>query len=86
MVRRSSSRPKVRVNGVAIRVGRTKIEGLASLGQEPLDAVLPGAAEVIPLGFIPEPSDFEERCPEVVGLEAAVPHRAEGESVPGAAK
>ncbi|WP_307827256.1 SDR family oxidoreductase [Gordonia rubripertincta] len=48
--------PKVRVNGVA----RTKMEGLAALGQEPLDAVLPGAEEVIPLGFIPEPSDYAE--------------------------
>ncbi|MEO9327031.1 SDR family oxidoreductase [Gordonia aurantiaca] len=52
--------PKVRVNGVAIGVARTKMEGLASLGQEPLDAVLPGAEEVIPLGFIPEPADYAE--------------------------
>ncbi|MGP3709062.1 SDR family NAD(P)-dependent oxidoreductase [Gordonia paraffinivorans] len=52
--------PKVRVNGVAIGVARTKMEGLAALGQEPLDAVLPGAEEVIPLGFIPEPRDYAE--------------------------
>ena len=52
--------PKVRVNGVAIGVARTKMEGLAALGQEPLDAVLPGAEEVIPLGFIPEPGDYAD--------------------------
>lgn len=50
--------PTVRVNGVAIGVGRTRMEGLASLDQEPVDAVLPGAEEVIPLGFIPEPEDY----------------------------
>ncbi len=50
--------PKVRVNGVAIGVARTRMEGLAALGQETADAVLPGAEEVIPLGFIPEPSDY----------------------------
>lgn len=50
--------PKIRVNGVAIGVGRTRMEGLSALGQDPIDAVLPGAEEVIPLGFIPEPDDY----------------------------
>lgn len=50
--------PRVRVNGVAIGVARTQMEGLRSLDQEPIDAVLPGAEQVIPLGFIPEPRDY----------------------------
>jgi NAD(P)-dependent dehydrogenase (short-subunit alcohol dehydrogenase family) len=50
--------PHVRVNGVAIGVARTRMEGLAHLDQQPIDAVLPGAEEVIPLGFIPEPADY----------------------------
>ncbi|MFX1760601.1 SDR family oxidoreductase [Rhodococcus sp. As11] len=50
--------PHVRVNGVAIGVARTRMEGLERLEQQPIDAVLPGAEEVIPLGFIPEPSDY----------------------------
>lgn len=50
--------PKVRVNGVAVGVARTSMEGLRCLGQAPIDAVLPGAEEVIPLGFIPEPADY----------------------------
>lgn len=50
--------PKVRVNGVAIGVARTKMMGLQSLDQPTIDAVLPGAEEVIPLGFIPEAADY----------------------------
>jgi NAD(P)-dependent dehydrogenase (short-subunit alcohol dehydrogenase family) len=50
--------PHVRVNGVAIGVARTRMEGLRCLGQPTIDAVLPGAEGVIPLGFIPEPSDY----------------------------
>lgn len=50
--------PQVRVNGVAVGVARTRMEGLAALGQEPIDAVLPGAEDVIPQGFIPEPADY----------------------------
>lgn len=49
--------PHVRVNGVAIGVARTRMLGLDCLGQDPTDAVLPGAEQVIPLGFIPEPAD-----------------------------
>jgi NAD(P)-dependent dehydrogenase (short-subunit alcohol dehydrogenase family) len=49
--------PRIRVNGVAIGVARTRMEGLRSLDQDPIDAVLPGAEEVIPLGAIPEPHD-----------------------------
>ena len=49
--------PKVRVNGVAPGVARGKMSGLETLGQAPVDAVLPGAEHAIPLGFIPEPSD-----------------------------
>ncbi|MGI6873352.1 SDR family oxidoreductase [Amycolatopsis sp. 3B14] len=50
--------PRIRVNGVAIGVARTRMEGLRSLGQQPVDAVLPGAEQVIPLGFVPEPWDY----------------------------
>lgn len=50
--------PRVRVNGVAIGVARTQMLGLECLDQSPIDAVLPGAEDVIPLGFIPEPSDY----------------------------
>lgn len=50
--------PRIRVNGVAIGVARTRMEGLRSLEQDTIDAVLPGAEQVIPLGFIPEPSDY----------------------------
>jgi NAD(P)-dependent dehydrogenase (short-subunit alcohol dehydrogenase family) len=50
--------PKVRVNGVAVGVARTRMDGLAALDQEPIDAVLPGAEAVIPQGFIPEPRDY----------------------------
>ncbi|WP_037370840.1 SDR family oxidoreductase [Amycolatopsis orientalis] len=50
--------PRIRVNGVAIGVARTRMEGLRSLGQQPIDAVLPGAEQVIPLGFVPEPRDY----------------------------
>jgi NAD(P)-dependent dehydrogenase (short-subunit alcohol dehydrogenase family) len=50
--------PHVRVNGVAVGVARTAMEGLRCLGQASIDAVLPGAEEVIPLGFIPEPADY----------------------------
>lgn len=50
--------PKVRVNGVAIGVARTKMMGLECLDQPTIDAVLPGAEQVIPLGFIPEASDY----------------------------
>lgn len=49
--------PHVRVNGVAVGVARTRMEGLHSLDQPTVDAVLPGAEEVIPLGRIPEPYD-----------------------------
>ncbi|MEU9020321.1 SDR family oxidoreductase [Actinomadura sp. NPDC048394] len=49
--------PRIRVNGVAIGVGRTRMQGLAALDQDPIDAVLPGAEQVIPQGFIPEPGD-----------------------------
>ena len=49
--------PRVRVNGVAIGVARTAMEGLACLGQPTVDAVLPGAEEVIPLEVIPEAED-----------------------------
>lgn len=49
--------PHVRVNGVAIGVARTRMEGLRCLDQDPIDAVLPGAEQVIPLGAIPEPHD-----------------------------
>lgn len=49
--------PHVRVNGVAIGVARTNMEGLEVLNQPTVDAVLPGAEEVIPLGVIPEASD-----------------------------
>jgi enoyl-[acyl-carrier-protein] reductase (NADH) len=34
------------------------MEGLRCLEQGPIDAVLPGAEDVIPLGFIPEPADY----------------------------
>lgn len=50
--------PHVRVNGVAIGVARTRMEGLECLNQSPIDAVLPGAEKVIPMGFIPEPQDY----------------------------
>lgn len=50
--------PHVRVNGVAIGVARTRLEGLECLSQAPIDAVLPGAENVIPMGFIPEPEDY----------------------------
>lgn len=50
--------PKVRVNGVAIGVARTKMMGLECLDQPTIDAVLPGAEQVIPLGFIPEAADY----------------------------
>lgn len=50
--------PHIRVNGIAIGVARTKMEGLRTLDQPPIDAVLPGAERVIPLGFIPEPADY----------------------------
>lgn len=50
--------PHVRVNGVAIGVARTRMEGLECLNQSPIDAVLPGAEKVIPMGFIPEPEDY----------------------------
>jgi NAD(P)-dependent dehydrogenase (short-subunit alcohol dehydrogenase family) len=49
--------PKVRVNGVAAGVAESQMTGLDSLGQGRIDAVLPGAEEIIPLGFIPEPRD-----------------------------
>lgn len=52
--------PHIRVNGVAIGVARTRMEGLHTLDQQPIDAVLPGAEEVIPLGFIPEPADYAD--------------------------
>ncbi len=50
--------PHVRVNGVAIGVARTRMEGLECMNQSPIDAVLPGAEKVIPMGFIPEPEDY----------------------------
>jgi NAD(P)-dependent dehydrogenase (short-subunit alcohol dehydrogenase family) len=50
--------PQVRVNGVAIGVARTRMEGLRCLDQDPIDAVLPGAESVIPLQRIPEPEDY----------------------------
>lgn len=50
--------PHVRVNGVAIGVARTRMEGLECLQQPTIDAVLPGAENVIPMGFIPEPEDY----------------------------
>jgi NAD(P)-dependent dehydrogenase (short-subunit alcohol dehydrogenase family) len=50
--------PKVRVNGVAIGVARTRMVGLRSLSQDPTDAVLPGSEDVIPMGRIPEPEDY----------------------------
>jgi NAD(P)-dependent dehydrogenase (short-subunit alcohol dehydrogenase family) len=50
--------PRVRVNGVAVGVARTRMEGLRCLEQDSIDAVLPGAEDVIPLGFIPEPADY----------------------------
>ncbi|WJJ94932.1 SDR family oxidoreductase [Neopusillimonas aromaticivorans] len=34
------------------------MEGLKCLSQSPIDAVLPGAEKVIPMGFIPEPEDY----------------------------
>jgi NAD(P)-dependent dehydrogenase (short-subunit alcohol dehydrogenase family) len=49
--------PRVRVNGVAAGVADSMMSGLETLGQGKIDAVLPGAEEIIPLGFIPEPSD-----------------------------
>ncbi|NLT31763.1 MAG: SDR family oxidoreductase [Propionibacterium sp.] len=50
--------PYVRVNGVAIGVARTRMHGLESLEQDRIDAVLPGAEEIIPMRFIPEPEDY----------------------------
>lgn len=49
--------PRVRVNGVAIGVAKTKMEGLHVLDQPTVDAVLPGAEQVIPLEVIPEAAD-----------------------------
>lgn len=49
--------PRLRVNGVAIGVARTRMEGLRCLDQESIDAVLPGAEQAIPLSAIPEPAD-----------------------------
>lgn len=49
--------PHIRVNGVAIGVARTRMEGLRCLNQPTIDAVLPGAESVIPLEAIPEPRD-----------------------------
>lgn len=49
--------PRVRVNGVAIGVAKTNMEGLEVLSQPTVDAVLPGAEQVIPLGTIPEAAD-----------------------------
>lgn len=49
--------PHVRVNGVAVGVARTRMEGLTCLDQPTVDAVLPGAEDVIPLQRIPEPAD-----------------------------
>lgn len=64
--------PEVRVNGVAIGVARTRMEGLAALGQQPIDAVLPGAENVIPLGFIPEPNDYAAGFAYLASAEARV--------------
>lgn len=49
--------PRVRVNGVAIGVAKTNMEGLEVLDQPTVDAVLPGAEQVIPLERIPEAAD-----------------------------
>jgi NAD(P)-dependent dehydrogenase (short-subunit alcohol dehydrogenase family) len=49
--------PSIRVNGVAVGVAKTRMEGLRCLDQPTVDAVLPGAETVIPLEVIPDPAD-----------------------------
>ncbi len=50
--------PDIRINAVAPGVAATVMVGLTSLGQTPKDAVLPGTEAVLPLGSIPELSDY----------------------------
>jgi NAD(P)-dependent dehydrogenase (short-subunit alcohol dehydrogenase family) len=50
--------PKIRVNGVAPGVAATVMSGLRSLGQEPKPAVLPGTEDALPLGVLPDATDY----------------------------
>lgn len=50
--------PDIRVNAVAPGVAATVMAGLSSLGQTPKNAVLPGTEGALPLGVVPELSDY----------------------------
>jgi NAD(P)-dependent dehydrogenase (short-subunit alcohol dehydrogenase family) len=46
--------PDVRVNAVAPGVAPTRLGGIDALGHAPRDSVLPGSAQALPLGEVPE--------------------------------
>jgi NAD(P)-dependent dehydrogenase (short-subunit alcohol dehydrogenase family) len=50
--------PHIRVNGVAPGVAKTVMSGLRSLGQEPMDSVLPDTEKMLPLQELPEVEDY----------------------------
>lgn len=50
--------PVIRVNGVAPGVAKTVMGGLASLNQEPRDALQPGTADALPMQTLPHTDDY----------------------------
>jgi NAD(P)-dependent dehydrogenase (short-subunit alcohol dehydrogenase family) len=68
--------PDVRVNGVAPGVAPTRMRPAPALEEEPRDAVLPGTAESLPLGVVPDPGDF-------ASLYVLLASREEGRAITG---
>ena len=69
--------PAIRVNGVAPGVAKTVMSGLRSLGQEPMDSVLPGTEKLLPLQELPEVEDY-------AGIYVLLGSRSESAAMTGA--
>jgi NAD(P)-dependent dehydrogenase (short-subunit alcohol dehydrogenase family) len=50
--------PKIRVNGVAPGVASTVMQGIETLAQVPMQSILPGTMEALPLEQLPQASDY----------------------------
>lgn len=68
--------PDIRVNGVAPGVTVTTMRPTHALGDAPRPAVLPGTAENLPLGTVPDPSEF-------ASLYVLLASREEGAAITG---
>jgi NAD(P)-dependent dehydrogenase (short-subunit alcohol dehydrogenase family) len=68
--------PDVRVNAIAPGVAPTRMTPAPALDSEPMDAVLPGTAGNLPLGRVPDASDY-------AGLYVTLASRADASTVTG---